>query len=238
MLAVVPMGWNWGLHFCQSVVNQAMSEVGITPSQRVEDGSVSPLLMDNNACIGAGYVDNFAVMSQDPRKAEELRDAISQNLRNKGLPVHSEGPASLKSTFTGLEFDVETGILRVRPDRLIRLRQGILAVLRRGALNGPDMLGLIGHITWAMISRRETFAMVSALYAFARQTGKRAIRLWSGVAKELQWIAATLPLWAVNLQQAWWPIASCSDASPYGRGVTVRRLDERSLQSLGATAEK
>ena len=40
-------------------------------------------------------------------------------------------------------------------------------VLDRGVASGHDIQVLVGHITWAMLLRREALAILSSVYAFA-----------------------------------------------------------------------
>ena len=62
---------------------------------------------------------------------------------------------------------------------------------------------LLGHITWAMLLRREALALLGSVYAFARQDAALPLRLWSSVRKELRWVASLLPLFATDTSLQW-----------------------------------
>eukprot|EP00959_Pyramimonas_sp_CCMP1952_P050416 1053501-Pyramimonas_sp.AAC.1 len=100
--------------------------------------------------------------------------------------------------FTGLEFDGIKGAMRVPCARLARLRLGIRSVLRHGKISPRALSSLVGHITWAMLSRRETLSMLSATFAFSRSRSPEPTKIWDGVLRELQWVQSTLPLWATS----------------------------------------
>ena len=64
--------------------------------------------------------------------------------------------------------------------RVWRIRLAILHLLDKGVASGHDVQIIVGHITWAMLLRREALAILSAVYAFAR-LGSDPIRLWATV---------------------------------------------------------
>ena len=37
-LAVLPMGWNWAVHWCQAVLEQGLRDAGVKPNQVKADG--------------------------------------------------------------------------------------------------------------------------------------------------------------------------------------------------------
>ena len=62
-----------------------------------------------------------------------------------------------------------------------RLRLGILHVLQVGKITGEQMERLIGHVTWAMMLRRESLAILGSVYAFIRVAWENPTPLWSAV---------------------------------------------------------
>ena len=238
MVTVAPMGWTWALHFCQAALVSALEEEGFTAKHRIEDGQPSPALVRESDLAAAGYVDNFAVVGRSSAAVVDGRDRITRNLVAKGLPVHGCDEAAAETIFTGLEFNGRRGRIRVRPDRLRRLALSIDALLRRGWASGPAMSVVTGHLTWAMISRRESLSIMAGIYAFVRRAGLKPIPLWPSVVRELAWLRATLPLWSCRLDLPWSASVHCSDASPYGRGVCERRLPLDIIAELGRANEK
>ena len=59
MMAVMPMGWNWALAWCQQVLQAGAAAAGLGQGDRLEDGRRGGL-------VGPGrhvtYVDNLAAL--------------------------------------------------------------------------------------------------------------------------------------------------------------------------------
>ena len=66
VVTVLPMGWAWSLHFCQSVMMRAISGCGFTPDRIIQDRSASPTIGPATGCAAAGYVDNVLVVGTSP----------------------------------------------------------------------------------------------------------------------------------------------------------------------------
>jgi hypothetical protein len=124
MLRVAPMGWNWALHICQSVLVQALEDGCFSSHNRIED-QASSVLAQPSGIAAAGYVDKCAVAGENTPAVAGARDRIAANLAKKGLPVHSCDPAAAVAISTGSKYDGERGQVRIRPGRLRRLARGI-----------------------------------------------------------------------------------------------------------------
>ena len=235
---VLPMGWNWSLLFCQSLMRRALVHNGFGDGDLIEDGRPSPVLRDRTSVAAAGYVDNFAIVGGDAEVVTAKRDAVTRTLEAWGLPVHSIDVASSVSVFTGLEINGDLGTVRVKPSSVMRLRQALLAVLRRGAASPRMLEVLLGHVTWAMICKRETLSILSSVYAFKSLKDPGVRPLWGSVKFELWCVASTLPLWTSHVNIPWGSHVSASDASPIGIGVCTRRLEGPQVADIGRQAEK
>ena len=97
----------------------------------------------------------------------------------------------------------------------------------RGVASGHDIQVLVGHITWAMLLRREALAILSSVYAFAR-LGTEPIRLWENVRCELRQVADLLPLFFCDTGIGWSEKVMCTDSCDFGFGV----LKEPSIPRL------
>ncbi|CAK0869151.1 unnamed protein product, partial [Prorocentrum cordatum] len=132
----------------------------------------------------------------------------------------------------------DLGTVRVKPASVMRLRQALLAVLRRGAASPRMLEVLLGHITWAMICIRETLCILSFVSAFKSQKGPGVRPLWAPVKFELWCVASTLPLWTSRMNSPWGPHVSASDASPVGAGACTRKEVGPRVAELGRQAER
>ena len=97
---------------------------------------------------------------------------------------------------------------------------------------------LLGHGTWLVLLRREVLAMLGSVYAFIKVAGATSIPLWPSVFRELSQLMSILPLLVVDLSAPWWPVVSCSDASPFGIGMCERELPIDVVGGIGRQNEK
>ncbi|CAK0887559.1 unnamed protein product, partial [Prorocentrum cordatum] len=191
-----------------------------------------------DSVAAAGYVDNFAIVGGDPVAVTSERDEVTRALEAWGLPVHSLDTASAVSVFTGLEINGELGAVRVKPASVVRLRQALLAVLRRGAASPRMLEVLLGHIAWTMICKRETLCILSSVYAFKSQKDPGVRPLWASAKFELWCVASILPLWTSHMNIPWGSHVPASDASPIGVGVCTRREVGPRVADIGRQAER
>ncbi|CAK0867526.1 unnamed protein product [Prorocentrum cordatum] len=95
-VAVMPVGWSWALHFCQSAFASAI------------------LVSD---VMAAGYVDNFASVSMGPDLAAAACQAIREVLEVRGLPVGAFAAAAQRVVFMGLDILGDVGVVGCKSDR-------------------------------------------------------------------------------------------------------------------------
>ena len=184
-LVVLPMGWSWALHYCQSVISKhTESIVGIDrivadkePSVSLTREAVSPnlataekitlsdpgsgLVGASDLC-GATYVDNVAVLGLDPSRVNAALDAIANSLSDMGLVVHEVEKAKVNGTFVGLEF--VDGRISTKRHRMCELRFAIEEFCDRGNATGGLLEIILGHITCAMLLRREAMSVLDACH--------------------------------------------------------------------------
>eukprot|EP00973_Karenia_brevis_P088163 12225316-Karenia_brevis.AAC.1 len=102
LLQVLPMGWSWSLHFCQKIVEDAVSKV-VGTENLIVDKTPSPCLDKSGNVAGAAYVDNFAVLGCSAQSVSNGLDKIVKELRSTGLPIHEISSAEERCEFLGLE---------------------------------------------------------------------------------------------------------------------------------------
>ncbi|CAK0840106.1 unnamed protein product, partial [Prorocentrum cordatum] len=202
LVTVVPMGWSWALHLCQSALTRALSDVGFGRDYMILDGGCPRPLVAEKDAVCAGYVDNFCVVSKCAETAASLARAVADLLTARGLPVLEFSPAVSKGVFTGLEIDGASGIIRVRPDRLARTRQAVLGLLKRGRASAGAISVLVGHCAWGMILRRDVLSIFNAVYRFMGAVGPHPGPLWPSVVRELSAAVALIPLWSASTRSA------------------------------------
>eukprot|EP00959_Pyramimonas_sp_CCMP1952_P129174 2701175-Pyramimonas_sp.AAC.1 len=137
-VCVLPMGWSWALHVCQSVLRHALVSEGVDATNTIEDGLPAVSLQRASDTAGAGYVDNLMILGSDPAAVQDGLDRVCRILESLGLSVHELSPASREVSFVGLEF-TNVSTISVKAKNLCRLRFGIEALLRRGVCSGSAL---------------------------------------------------------------------------------------------------
>ncbi|CAK0803518.1 unnamed protein product, partial [Prorocentrum cordatum] len=193
-VVVLPMGFSWALHLCQAVLQTSLGRAGFSPGDLILDGHCGCQLTDDpDSVVGAGYVDNYFVLGGSPKTVSARLQAIADVLTRHGLAVHELVAHSQDRDFLGLSLR-EGRWLSPRTRNIWRSRAAIRAALRRHVISGFLLRVLTGHITWALLLRRELLCILGAAYAYIEATGPTAAPLWPTVRHELQLIHDLLPL--------------------------------------------
>ena len=113
------MGWSWAFYYCHEVLLQAALRSGLSRAQQITATAPIP---DLKAGAFLPYADNGVVVCSDRERAQKLKDAWMNVLREDGLVVHEETAASSAAECLGVNFNGRD--LRVGPTakRLWRLR--------------------------------------------------------------------------------------------------------------------
>ena len=237
-LTVLPMGWSWALHLCQSVIMNAIQASGFSDCNIVGDKRPSVRLHTTSHIAAAGYVDNFAVIGSSPELVNQGLQRISSILRSRGLTVHEEEAAQSEADFVGLHFSGNKGYLSLKSSRICKLKCAIDELLSQQFCSGRALQVVVGHITWAMMCRREGLSILHSTYSFIHHNPQSVARLWPSVRKELAWVASLLPLFRMKLNCGWSDDVTASDSSPFGIGVCSRKLDVNTVKDLGGCSER
>ena len=110
-------------------------------------------------------------------------------------------------------------------------------VLDRGVASGHDVQVLVGHITWAMLFRREALAILSSVYALARM-GTEPVRVWDSVRRELRQVADLLPLFCCDTGIGWSEKVMCTGSCDSGFGVLKRTAEPETVAKGGRQSER
>ena len=199
-MCVLPMGWPWSLHYCQLVVKNVV-EQALGPSRVIEDRRGGIVLSKFLPTAGAAYVGNFAVFGLNCKTVDSVLNALVDGFGKLGLPVHEITPASMHSQFVGL--DINQRIVSLKPPRLWKLRQAVRAVLRRRATSGDALRVIAGHLTWAMMTKRESLAVLNAVYRHITGFGSQSGVLSSAARRELWQVSAVLLLLRTDAHAVW-----------------------------------
>ena len=144
--------------------------------------------------------------------------------RSKLVAPSADGVVVIGVEVHGRERTV--GVLPSSLDALVRRTQTVLAA---GKCTGRAMSSLVGHWTWAMLPRRPTLAIFSAVYRFIEVAGMKLFDIWKGVRGELSTVMALVPLLSARMDAPWFPRTIATDASEFGQGVVAAYAQEAAL---------
>ena len=156
-----------------------MKQVGFTEVQFVRDKEPAPGIRGEEVSL-AIYVDGVGVCGTSVEAVSAAHDKVIDGMNKSGL-IPGEIEETDEQVFVGLNFDRRSGRIAVKSERIWRLRLAGEELLRRGNATGEQMRRYLGHVTWAMLMRKECLCLVSAAYRFVSWSGPRRCQLWPAV---------------------------------------------------------
>lgn len=144
----MPMGWAWGLHFCNEAICHAMrvslSRAGLPPIL-LGDRQQAPFF--HRGCPApAPYVDNLNVLAMHQAAGERVFSLLEEELASKGFVVRDRVAGEARFEFLGMVLDGQVGILKHKPRRTWRLWLALTALLGRRRSSGDAMCVVLGHM--------------------------------------------------------------------------------------------
>ena len=234
-LTVLPMGWNWSLHLCQSYTSNVVKRI-CGESNFFSDRSGSKVVSDAHSVICTTYVDNYAVFGANKQAVNSCSMNISKAFIDLGLQVHEQVSATNDGEFIGLR--LHRNHLSVKPSRIWKVRFALMKLVNFRRVSGKVLEIIVGHITWIMLIRRESLSLLQDTYKFIHQHKDSFGDMPPTVRKELMNVSAILPLLRVCLTSQWDPRVHASDASSSGLGVCSRLIDPAQAGNIGRISEK
>ncbi|CAK0870750.1 unnamed protein product [Prorocentrum cordatum] len=212
---VVPMGWNWAVHFVQSAHLNVL--VSVSPSnQWLVDKQPGACLSDSSAA------------------AKVVNDMLD-SFTSEGVRASLD----LDVVLLGFTLDSKAARWRPAPEKFWRVHGCISHLLEPGwRITGRQLERLAGHVVALLLLRREALSLLSAVYVFIRSTYDRAQPLWPSCRRELRWVLALLPTVFADMKRPWHSEVGAFDASPWGAGVCTARWPLSAVQAAGRQPEK
>ena len=148
------MGWKLSLYIAQAAHEHLAIRNGLDLSSGIMDKATPPILSKNNVAH-AQYVDNYLCASRNRQYVRSDANAHQAGLEKANMPCHDLEDGVSFAKFAGLELDGVALTARVSWRRIWILYFGITYVLTLSELSGAQLECMLGHITWAMLVRRE-----------------------------------------------------------------------------------
>ncbi|CAK0911511.1 unnamed protein product, partial [Prorocentrum cordatum] len=231
---VVPMGWNWAVHFVQSAHLNVLASVSPN-NQWLVDKQPGTCLSDSSAAAKVLYIDNFAAISTSRETALQVVNDMLGSFTSEGVRASLD----LDVALLGFTLDSRAARWRPAPKKFWRVHGCISHMLEPGRrITGRQLERLMGHVVALLLLRREALSLLSAVYVFIRSTYDRAQPLWPSCRRELRWVLALLPTVFADMKRPWHSEVGAFDASPWGAGVCTARWPLSAVQAAGRQPEK
>lgn len=232
---VVPMGWNWAVHFIQAAHLNILGGVltgqpwltDKVPSERLSGQQVAKVL----------YIDNVAAIGVDPLACEDTLEAMLHAFEKRGIVAHRDEMAG--DTVELLGFELTKCRTRWRPTRkkFWRLAGAPQFALERGACVSGRELRLVGHIVSVLLLKRELLSVLCSTYTFMSRSYERRQPLWRSVRAELQMCWDLLPVVTAEMDGEWSQTAHAYDAALTGFGVCRSTWNASEVAAEGTLKE-
>ena len=235
------MGFSWSLYFAQLANENLMRRVPRLLGSEVVSDKGMPMVFKADGGDRVRhyvYVDNLGIISPHEALVGEALEQLAPCFDERGLILH---PGELQhEDIRALGCSVRGDIMatRITPERFIRLRQAVGALLRGKRVSGRILEVVLGHITFCCLCNRQLLCIFNTVYKFIRKHYYSPVRLWESVREEL-WAFRSL---MVFLQSDWWrpwnPLVSASDASLEGYGVSTFFWNPQDVADCGRRLER
>ena len=183
MPASLCMGFSWSLFFAQSASEHLMNQVpSLLRSTLVSDRG-PPVVFGPESAEKVRhyvYVDNLGIISPHQAIVESGLRELGPCFDGRGLVLHPGEIQHQDIKALGCSMRGDLMATRVSPNRFIRLRQAIGAVLRRKKVSGRLLEVVLGHITFCCLCNRQLLCIFSAIYKYIRRCYFAPAKLWDG----------------------------------------------------------
>ena len=146
------------------------------------------------------YLDDFIVAGiGQTKECQNSLDTLIRLCEILGVPLAADkiaGPAYILAVL-GIEFDTEQLLLRLPPEKLIRLRQMLAEWARKKKCTKRDLKSLVGHLQHAATIIKSGRTFLRRMYNLLPQANlpHHFIRLNEGFKSDLAWWSLFLESW-------------------------------------------
>jgi len=186
--------------------------------------------------------DDVALFTRGSRAdADEHVGRIDEEIRRRGIEAHrgKDVDYALDATVVGVDLCRGTS---VRPElaKLVKVFSAIAYILLHQPRVSPLELAMLnGQLAWFALLNRPVFAVLNAVYTFARPNTSEPLTLPSSVLAELWLFVCLFPWICGDLSRPWQHHVVASDASPsFGFGVSVARAPQSLVEDIARAAAR
>jgi len=204
----------------------------------VADGLPVPLLQ-NDAPLAAGYVDNILVIAATREEAVALQAALRTALTALELVYHEESEIGKVVDFVGYTVDLRLREIRNTSKRAWRLYRALRRLRCLGKCSSAIMEVLVGHIIHFFMLHPEAMAVLARVYDFIKLRRPGLHRFSFQLQTELEVVQGLL--FVASIRALHFPVhrvVFCGDSSMQGYSMWAVRTSELDAGSVMAYKEK
>ena len=175
------------------------------------------------------YLDDFVTLgrSASPECSQNLRTVLAV-CEELGVPLavdKLEGPAD-RLTFLGIEIDTQAGVLRLPPEKLVRLKAALVKWAAKKSCRRRQLESLIGTLQHAsqVVRPGRSFLrqMIDLLRLPGATKGHHHIRLNRGFRADLRWWCTFAESWNISFKELFAGLLACAAWGVRWRGLLVQ----------------
>jgi hypothetical protein len=162
------------------------------------------------------YADNGFHLGLDSSAVDLQRKKVEAYLNSLGIDTHEEGEAGTYVQALGVIIDGVKGVVQPTPERLTKVRNALVPLIRGRPTTGAELEHVLGHVLTIALLQGFTLSFLVHTYVFVRQSYQTRTRLWPSVRRELMHLRAVLPLCRAYLRRECSSSVMCTDACEEG----------------------
>ena len=174
-MTVLPMGFSFALHWAQQAHLSILRRAGVIrgPAVLFDFHPVSSCDAESGQIV---YVDNGIFCSTVPGVAMADQSKAADVLRAHGLPIHDVTTESSELESLGLALHSDSA--KVKPERRMKLKQAVRALLERPRVSGKQLEVIIGDFTFCALLSRPFLSVFQCTYTYINRHYNSYCRLW------------------------------------------------------------
>lgn len=235
-LTVLAMGWSHSVYLAQHAHEHLLNiKTPLLPVDRITSTSDSRLDRVRHMV----YIDDLIIIGTDYHVVNDYQSRYLFAAEHSNLPAKMSKVISASCDGVdclGVEVHGKHHIVAPRPDKLNKLCNDTIALIKGGIASGLQLSAIVGRWTWCMLIARPALSIFSSVYRYIQCAGRKDYRLWPSVCNELMTAVQIAPLIVASFNSPWLPFIMATDASEDGQGVVKCNVDEQIIVSAASTA--
>ena len=234
-LSVLPMGFSWSFYLVQQLHQQsAMRALGVGNDRILLDGHPAPDL--DEGVLAMPYCDNIHVLALDTQECQRGKSKAVQDLEELGFQIHEQVDSCTLFPTLGGVVDGAVGEVRPTDDRKWNILLGFSYLLDH-PVGSTLVQRLLGHAMTVCTINRFGMSIFRHLYDFVERDQESA---WLNrhERREVEIFIGILPLLVGRLKLDWYPVITCTGASPEGYGICEQQLAESDIRDMARWQER